>query len=167
MPNWCDNRVFLRNKDKTKIDALETEMQRKDENGESICEPFQYLRPRPEHDDEDWYNWNVNNWGTKWDASMIDWQREDDNTISLYFESAWSPPTALYDFLTEEGWEVDAVYHEGGMGYIGQFVDGIDEYFEYDITDLETIECLPEELIEFGALRENHEYWKEENEDAI
>jgi hypothetical protein len=51
------------------------------------------------------------------------------------------------------------------MGYIGQFIDGFDESYEYDISDLETIEALPEDLVEFAGLREEHEYWKEYNEE--
>lgn len=165
MPNWCDNRVTLRHEDKTKIDALEAEMSKKHDNGFTAAEPFQFLRPRPENE-EDWYNWNLANWGTKWDANIIDWDRGGDNELSIYFESAWSPPTALYEFLTEEGWEVDAVYHECGMAYAGLFVDGEDFYHEYDISDLDSIEALPEECIEFAGLRESHEYWKEENENS-
>jgi hypothetical protein len=51
------------------------------------------------------------------------------------------------------------------MGFVGQFIEGYDEYFEYDLTDLQSIEDLPEELIEFGNLRDAHHWWKEENEE--
>lgn len=166
MPNWCDNRAILKHDDVSLIDALEAEMSKKNKDGLSEACPFNHLRPRPESEEENWYNWNIQHWGSKWDASIIDWERTDDNTIYLYFESAWSPPVALYEYLTEEGWDVDAVYHEGGMGYAGAFTEGVDDYYEYDITNLSSIEALPEEIIEFGGLIESHECWKEENEDA-
>ena len=163
MPNWCDNSVTLRNDDKSKIDALDAEMSKKNEKGYSMAEPFNFLRPNPTGEWQ--YDWSCENWGTKWDANVIDWERQDDNTIWISFDSAWSPPTALYDYLFEEGWEVEALYHEPGMAYAGQYCDGSDDYYEYDITDLESIEELPEDIIEFADLRGQHEYWKEENED--
>jgi hypothetical protein len=163
MPNWCDNRVILRNDDISKIDALEAEMSKKNADGHFMAEPFNHLRPNPAGEWQ--YDWCVANWGTKWEASIIDWERSDTNEITIYFESAWSPPTVLYEYLFEEGWDVDAVYHESGMGFVGQFIEGYDEYFEYDLTDLQSIEDLPEELIEFGNLRDAHHWWKEENEE--
>lgn len=164
MPNWCDNRVKLYHSDKSKIDALAAELEKKHANGQFAGEPFQHLRPRPESE-ENWYDWNINNWGTKWDANLIDWDREDDNTIYMYFDSAWAPPIGLYEYLTENEWIVDAVYHESGMGYAGYFTDS-DHYFEYDITSLDSINELPEELIEFAGLIESHEEWVAENEET-
>lgn len=164
MPNWCDNRVFLRHSDKSKLDALEVEMNKKHDNGFTSAEPFQHLRPRPE-DEADWYNWNVEKWGSKWDADVIDWSREEDNMIALYFNSAWAPPIALYDFLTEEGWEVDAIYHESGMGFAGTYVNGVDDYYEYNIADDDVLETLPEEIVEFAGLEYEREQYLEEREE--
>ena len=160
MPNWCDNRMTLTHEDKSKIDALEAEMSKKNDEGHSMAEPFQHLRPNPKGEWD--YEWSCNNWGTKWDASIIDWDRSDDNTITIYCETAWSPPTALYEYLTEQGWTIDAVYHEPGMGYAGQFIDGCDEYFEYSITDQNSIDNLPSEVQDFAGLEEAHANWKEE-----
>lgn len=161
MPNWCDNSVTLRHEDKSKIDALEAEMSKKNDQGHSMACPFQHLRPNPTGEWD--YNWSCANWGTKWDASIIDWDRSGDNEIRLYFDSAWSPPTTLYEFLIEEGWEVEAIYHEPGMGYIGQFTteDG-DDYYEYDISYPDDIENLPEDLIEFADLRTRAEEYQVE-----
>lgn len=160
MPNWCDNRVRLSHDDKEKIDALELEMAKKNDEGRSMACPFQHLCPNPTGEWQ--YDWSVTNWGTKWEASIIDWDREDDNTLTIYFETAWCPPIALYEYLTEEGWGVDAVYHESGMCFAGQFIDGSDEYYEYDVTDQNTIEDLPADVQDFAGLEDAHENWKEE-----
>ena len=155
MPNWCYNTARLTNEDKTKIDALEAELQKQED-----CQPLNHLCPNP---DGAWdYAWSVNNWGTKWDISPSDWEREDDNTIVMHFDSAWSPPTTLYEFLEQEGWVVSAMYHEPGMGFIGRFEDGFDQYFEYDCTDRESVENLPEDLIDYGNLMEEVERFEEE-----
>lgn len=165
MPNWCDNSAYFRNDDVSKIDALEKVLNEKDSTGiSSNGEIFQHLRPRPVEEEENWYNWNIEHWGTKWEAGIIDWERQDDNTIWVSFDSAWSPPCALYEYLTEQGWRIEAYYHECGMAYAGQFIDGEDEYFEYDIEDLESIQNLPNELLEFTALEDRYYERQEELE---
>lgn len=162
MPNWCDNMVTLRHTDKSKIDALDAELSKKSEGHYgSQGQLLNFLRPNPTGEWQ--YDWSVDNWGTKWDASIIDWERRDDNEIWVSFESAWSPPTRLYDYIVEEGWEVEAIYQESGMGYAGQYTtDGGDDYFEYDITDPDSIENLPEDIIEFGELRTRAQDYQDE-----
>jgi hypothetical protein len=39
-----------------------------------------------------WYNWNINHWGVKWDAKFNAVQRGDE-LLSYYFESPWGPPS--------------------------------------------------------------------------
>lgn len=162
MPNWCDNSMRLYNEDKTKIDALETEMSKKNDEGHSMACPFQHLHPNPTGEWD--YNWSCENWGTKWDANIIDWNRDSDNEITIYCDTAWSPPITLYEYLTEQGWEVNALYHEGGMGFCGTYTseDG-DDYYEYDITNAQSIEDLPQELLEFGGLEDAHRDWVVDN----
>ena len=159
MPNWCDNSIRLHNEDVAKIDAHEAEMSKKNDEGRSMACPFQHLRPNP---DGEWdYGWSCTNWGTKWDADIIDWDREDDNNITIYCNTALSPPIALFEYLTEEGWTVDAIYHESGMCYAGIFRDGYDDYYEYDVTDQNSIEDLPQDIVEFAGLEDAHQEWKE------
>jgi hypothetical protein len=158
MPNWCYNTATLYNEDKTKIDGLEQELSKED------SQVLNYLRPNPSGEWE--YDWSVSNWGTKWDISPMDWEREDDNTIVMHFDSAWSPPTIIYDYLTEEGWSVRAYYHEPGMGFAGRYEDGSDDYYEYDYTDRETVENLPEDILDFtNALEDLENYEQEQLED--
>jgi hypothetical protein len=154
MPNWCYNTVEFRNEDITKIDALEAELQKEK------SEPLNHLRPNPAGAWD--YGWSVDNWGTKWDAQVHDWERYDDNCIRINFDSAWSPPTTLYAFLEEEGWSVSALYHEPGMVFVGKFEDGFDDYYEYDITDRESIENIPEDLVDFAGLIDECDRYEEE-----
>jgi len=154
MPNWCYNTATVYHEDKTKIDGLEQELQKEQ------AEPFNYLRPNPAGEWD--YGWSCENWGTKWDVSMMDWEREDDNTIVMHFDSAWSPPIALYEYLESEGWEVRALYHEPGMGFAGRFEDGYDQYFEFDYTDRASIEDLPEDIADFANVWDDLERYEEE-----
>lgn len=160
MPNWCDNTLTITHSDKVKIDAIEAGLIRKENN-----EFFQTILPRPASEEENWYEWNVNNWGTKWEASIHDWERQDDNTIWVSFDTAWSPPIAIYEYMERNGYIVNAMYWESGMAFCGRYVDGYDDYYDYDISDKESIEQLPEELLDFTDLLNLHEDWvSEENE---
>lgn len=160
MPNWCNNSLFIRNEDKTKVDTLEQQLSLKENQ-----QLFGALVPRPADQEENWYNWNISNWGTKWEANIIDWDRTSDTEIYISFDTAWAPPIAFYDSVMNEGWNIEAQYYECGMGFVGQYAEGNDDYYEYDISDLESIEALPEDLIEYAGLREEHEYWKESQEE--
>jgi hypothetical protein len=47
----------------------------------------------------DWYNWNLRNWGTKWDAnSSVEWST-DPCMLFYGFDTAWSPPVQAIDKL--------------------------------------------------------------------
>ena len=86
-----------------------------------------------ESDPDNWYNWNIRNWGTKWEVADNSYYEEQDEPDSLVyrFETAWSPPmeallllssqfpTLRFDYRYEEeqgwggaGWFVGGVYHE-------------------------------------------------------
>jgi hypothetical protein len=160
MPNWCYNTATVFHEDKTKIDGLEQELLK------DKAEPFNYLRPNPAGEWD--YAWSCENWGTKWDVSMMDWEREDDNTIVMHFDSAWSPPVTLYEFLESEGWSVRAYYHEPGMGFAGRFEDGYDQYFEFDYTNREEVEDLPEDIADFANVWDDlNRYEEEQYEESI
>ncbi len=157
MPNWCYNSATFRNDSKEVIDAFEAELKKED------AQPLNYLRPNPAGEWD--YNWSVENWGTKWDVSASGWEREDDHTIVMHFDSAWAPPTILYEFLTDNGWYISALYHEPGMGFAGKFEDGSDDYYEFDYTDREQVENLPEEILDFTNAMEDLENWEAEQEE--
>jgi hypothetical protein len=49
----------------------------------------------------DWYNWNVRNWGTKWELSDVSLDRTD-RELTYYIESAWSPPVEAINNLAKQ-----------------------------------------------------------------
>jgi len=158
MPNWCDNSLTLTNSDKTKLDELAVELDKGND-----AEVFKYLRP---YEGEWDYMWCCNNWGTKWEARVYGWERIDENTILISFETAWGPPIALYEFLEQEEWSVEGLYNEPGMCFAGIYEDGSDSYYEYsDLSADEIEENLPEVLEEtFGIAQykrdcEDEEEW--------
>lgn len=160
MPNWCDNMVTISHNSKCNIDIIEATLKSDDP------QLFQTILPMPDSESENWYSWNCEHWGSKWDASIIDWNRTDDNELWISFQSAWSPPMALYDFMHLNGYDVQAVYNEPGMGFAGTYQDGNNDYYEYDISDKKSLDELPSELVEFADLEYQHEQWMEQNNDS-
>lgn len=167
MPNYCDNSVTLCNKDKAKIDALVEALNEKNDAGDSVAQMFQHLRPNPTGEWD--YGWSVDNWGTKWDAGIIDWEQQDDNTVWVSFQSAWSPPIKLYEYLTEQGWDLRAMYAEPGVGFCGSYESEFGEqYYEYDISDEEDLNYIREEnedLFDFAGLEYEREWYLENQEE--
>lgn len=148
MPNWCWNDLTITHNDSSKIAALVAAC---DADSDSF---FEHIKPMPpEVSTEDNVNWCLENWGTKWDVEIQDSDIHGDNTLHVAFESAWSPPLALYDYMTADGYEITALFFEDGQGFIGKYEHGEAQTFHIDFDDESSLDDIPTELIEFGDLR--------------
>jgi hypothetical protein len=82
---------------------------------------FKTLFPEPEYaNPEDWYEWRLQNWGTKWDVDGdVDVNKLDDDLYRLYFTTAWSPPIHWFETVVKNyptlKFELNA--GEPGMGW--------------------------------------------------
>jgi hypothetical protein len=83
-----------------------------------------------------WWDWRVQNWGTKWDIGYDDDRSNHaqggENDMFVYFDSAWSPPTQAYAVLTDLGFKVKGYYFESGMAFCGSWIDGHEEYYDIE-----------------------------------
>ncbi len=84
-----------------------------------------------------WYNWNCENWGCKWDASSVELHRDsDENRLVYYFHTPWSPMstdlllllsekyptlTMVYDYEEEQGWGGEIEVQGGEVNYIDEY----------------------------------------------
>jgi len=118
--------------------------------------------------EDSWWDWRVTNWGTKWDVGSDSEEADiSDNgkTLTLSFDSAWSPPLGVFERAVEDGWEVKAYYYEPGMGFAGIWDNGEDLYFDLPGTSEEVADLLPEELNDMFGISENMAMWEEDEED--
>lgn len=108
-----------------------------------------------------WFDWQSENWGTKWDITGDDLRYEelDDDwaRISGHFLTAWSPPIKAYDEFLKNNKDccLEAKYFEPGCCFAGEYENGEDEYYDYGSgTKGEIAEFgMPKQLIdEFGIL---------------
>jgi hypothetical protein len=161
MPNWCQNVVTISHENSTKLNIIHTAVANENNLEESF---FNVLVPRPIEESENWYDWNVQNWGTKWDVK-VEISEHTENSITLVFDSAWAPPIEFYNKLVEQGYEVLGYYNEEGMAFAGIYDNGDDETFEYGDMSADDIEDeLPEELNEMFNIAGNKADWESEQE---
>ena len=164
MPNHTDNRVILSHDDSKMIDDIYNVM---NTEGTELCH---HLIPEPRDDENEptsgWYDWRLENWGTKWDVYNVHMTRMDDNTLVMSFDTAWSPPIPVFDKMVDMGYEINARYLDEGWGYIGEYTDGDD----WSTTDVESVvEDYPELDEEFCISEGIAEYalYTEENENVV
>jgi hypothetical protein len=85
----------------------------------------------PKSKEDDWYNWNCEHWGTKWDAvdvtinhdSEQGWIKDEGDVHLIYrFNTAWSPPLAWFSAIAQKWPKLRLLmnYCELGMDYSGQ-----------------------------------------------
>jgi hypothetical protein len=148
MPNWCEN-VATFTGPREKLDALIA--------GAERAALLQTIRPMPEtvfqggvgtaereeHGDNNWYDWRVSKWGTKWDVAC-DSIADDGESVTFHFDSAWTPPIDAYAYAGERGLGVKAMYCEPGMDFVGRYDEGGDSSTTLD-------ECEDDELRDYFA----------------
>lgn len=137
MPNWCMNKLTVSHDDPVILDRFVQAY-----NKGTVCNEF---IPKPEDIGDGWYDWCVDNWGTKWDIGAdVGTDKEEryglkatvvGNEASCSFDSAWAPPVGLYDVLFELGYNVKASYWEPGMAFCGIWDNGFDHYYQYESKD--------------------------------
>ena len=190
MPNWCNNNLTLQHEDPAMIKRAAEALERGEFLAEfipvpadlqivagSVGDPVEQAeleRKTAENVEKygygNWYDYQVNEWGTKWDVgadSNTD-VHPDGKMLHTYFDSAWSPPVRAYEKLTELGFTVGAMYYEPGMAYCGTWDSetGDDEYNLEGMSSQQVIDEIPVELDEaFGISECIAEYEAEEEEE--
>ena len=138
MPNWVDNTLAVTgDKDEVRAfveqaarsytrkyqqyDADSGEMKWVEETLEPRLSFWNFVKPDDlESYENNWYDWNLNNWGCKWDTGEVDIEDTslESGHISYSFSTPWGPPDAFFykivqDFPTlsfelryteEQGW---------------------------------------------------------------
>jgi hypothetical protein len=52
--------------------------------------------------DERWYEWNCENWGTKWDRYNFHIVQQGSRALQMNFTTAWGPPYAFFEYLLKK-----------------------------------------------------------------
>lgn len=191
MPNWCSNYIQVSHEDPAKITAL-AEAFDKGEFCNAVIPVPQELKDTVaghlgnEYAQElnqfkmelnqkyfgakDWYDFCVGRWGTKWDVGGDGFTAnisDDGLTMSAGFDSAWAPPMGVFQELSEQGYTVDAMYYESGMGFCGRYTtDGGDDYYELsDMSAEDVANTIDSDIDECFNISESMAEWEAENQE--
>ena len=130
MPNWCYNRITVYADEDTadKIEEIKEifeskqpfntlfpqpdwkntpnskgelpkKEQMKNPDGSILWETYNF--PDGKIDDR-WYQWCIENWGTKWEPDINEIGYEDSEMLELVFNTAWSPPEGVVEKMREK-----------------------------------------------------------------
>jgi len=192
MPNWCNNYIELAHEDPAMILRACDAMKRDEFLNEFIPVPedlkivagrvgadddenqkalvAQETANRERHGYATWYDYCVNEWGTKWDTGTQGYEvkPEADGRVCIGFDTAWGPPIQAMEKLCDLGFSVRLMYYEPGMAFAGIWEDGSDDYYELGgMTSEQVKDDIPEELDECFEISESIAEWEEEETEEL
>ena len=138
MPNWCNNNIKIYGDEGTirTLTAVLKGLKPEDKVFESLIGLPTHLTESQY--EKDWYDTNVNWFGTKWDISYDQHSFDfTEDEISFCCETAWSPPIPFMENLCKM-YKVNGYiyYSEGGLNFTGEttfkWEDGTLDIFERD-----------------------------------
>lgn len=167
MPNWCENSLIItfNPRDKKQVAYMKRVIRGiRKERLLSALVPMPKHQPDPTKPNPfnakngvglnekipNWYDWSIDNWGTKWEVHDLSIDEEDlqqieddmerqkeSSTIRLSFLSAWSPPTnaLMNSKLSKLGIYYRLDYFEGGVGFFGSCENDNDTSVGIDFSD--------------------------------
>ena len=168
MPNWCWNNLEVTGDEKQLREFVEKSTKDKERefsfNGTypmpktlritagthlSFIEKIKRYINIKLYGHDNWYNWSIANWGTKWDACESCINNNDINFFSVSFETAWGPPIDWIDNIMEDFPDLcfELEYEEPGMCYGGILTAQYEEIFDNVDWELEQAsECCEGEV---------------------
>ena len=188
MPNWCNNYLELEHDDPEMITRAKTAFA-EGKLLEEFCpvpESLHIVAGRVGDGDEqkkleedtarniathgygNWYDYCVNEWGTKWDVGGEGDQATQvgPTDLRMNFDSAWAPPVPAMEKFQDLGFKVKLVYWESGMCFCGLFDENGDDYYDYSDMTADELEAeINPEIDECMGIVENLRTWEEENEE--
>lgn len=197
MPNWCDNNLYISHEDpemlKKAVEAWEsskflaTLVPEPDYKVTPVAETFpnitaQYAKTEEEKAkallneptirEDAWWDWRIQNWGTKWDvgydADLDNHAQVNDNTMFVYFNSAWSPPTGAYEKLEQLGYSIRAYYFESGCAFCGSWMDGLDDCYSIDgdedgnVSQEHLMNTIPKDILDEMDILCAYDLWEDD-----
>lgn len=187
MPNWCNNSLTISHTDPAMIARAREAFKSERLLSEFIPVPkaladtisgsfsdvdeqaalhAQTMNNLSTYGYANWYDFCVGEWGTKWDISGGEITGESDTCLTMYFDTAWSPPIEAYHKLDEQGFNIEAMYYEPGMAFCGEYTTGHGEDSMTISGDSDWVEAnIPSHIDEAFAISESMAEWEADEDD--
>lgn len=100
----------------------------------------------------DWYNWRVENWGTKWDVAESEVDEMDGESLIVHYNTAWAPNSEFIVFASKvyPSLKFRLSFEEPGMGFCGVTLCEGGELITHRDGDLEWIDPETDRLVEWN-----------------
>ena len=88
--------------------------------------------------DWNWYEWNIDNWGCKWDAGEAEVDYDGENFMKISFETPWDAPREVINAICNQHKELIITWHfeeEQGWGAEIELDNGESSIVEWGIPD--------------------------------
>ena len=135
MPNYVRNVIKFKKVNNEIVDKLITKLSNPNlkmaidfnniipqPNTKAEC-PKKYLASADEHiqliDGKewfDWYDWNSDKWGTKWNA-VDSYMHKGKSWVTFVFDTAWKCPLPIFNELAKLGYDMEIKYADEDYGY--------------------------------------------------
>lgn len=105
MPNWTENNLTIKSKTKRHLDALINRVKSEENEFDfdrivpmpkNIFRGNLGAKEREKYNENNWYDWSIKNWGTKWNSVDVHVERISDTEVEYFFLTAWCPPMEIY-----------------------------------------------------------------------
>ena len=144
MPNWCWNHLEVSGDEIQLREFVEKSTINIEENNE-----FSFEGTLPRGDRKDWYEWSLENWGTKWDACEAHVDHNDIDYFAVTFDTAWGPPINWLKNIIKDFPDLQFAleYEEPGMAFGGKLSAHYNNFWNDDHWELEQAsECCEAEV---------------------
>lgn len=123
MPNWVHNSVHVQGKKERVEEFRKKHFSTEKNQGKKGNEEFDFetiipmpdtvfkgnlgTKEREEHGSNNWYDWSIDNWGTKWNACHTDLYSDKIEisgpmaSFGFNFDTAWALPMPIYEKLRD------------------------------------------------------------------
>ena len=130
MPNWCENKINFYTNGREEMDKLLDFLKgqlivQDTMSGEHSYEDVEFcfnaIKTQPHDIGEDWYEWRLANWGTKWEPGIECFDLVSDEWLEVELTTAWAPPEGIYEGIAGAfpNVEIDWFYKEPGAKIAG------------------------------------------------
>lgn len=169
MPNWCENTLSIKGTKGQIAEFNKRYLQNGNFSFENIIPSPQTVEECPEeyilHSEREanrhllywdptqprnwfnWYDWNCNYWGCKWNATVMNIEQNEDS-IKIFFETPWDPPIPVIEKLVKDNpqLEIECEYFEPGMWLVGTITkEGCKRLSDKEIEEMYPDWCEPAE----------------------
>lgn len=164
MPNWCFNNLIVEG-DLNELKDFKSKTIKESDNG-GLKFTMEELLPTPKNMLEDtgvmpaWYNWRVNNWGTKWDVDTHNIEENNGDSLQVSYNTAWSPNEPFVKYASEKypNLKFKLTFEEPGMNFCGILVCKNGEIVEAETDELEWIDGDTDRLVKYDGELEKYRY---------